>query len=224
MSAIGCHVHHLACFVAGLAVARVAADVGALMPGRKVVDYASALLEFEGGARGTFTVTQAAAGGENDIRLRVYGDKGMLEWSHRDLSYLRLALHRRAGAHHRPRRSVPAARDHRPRAHAARTSGGIARGLREHLRRSRAGADCAHARRDGARPAVSAHRGGRAHDGVHRGVHRVAARPAAGSTWRRCRGLRDCTSQSLPSRCSDTTASPRSTRFRSRAGAASRGP
>src|SRR5207342_60599 len=59
---------------------------------RKVVDYASALLEFEGGARGTFTVTQAAAGGENDIRLRVYGDKGMLEWSHRELSYLRLAL------------------------------------------------------------------------------------------------------------------------------------
>ena len=36
----------------------------------------SALLEFEGGARGTFTATQAAAGGENDIRLRVYGEKG----------------------------------------------------------------------------------------------------------------------------------------------------
>jgi predicted dehydrogenase len=91
MSAIGCHAQHLACFVSGLAIARVAADVGALMPGRKVVDYASALIEFEGGARGTFTVTQAAAGGENDIRLRVYGEKGMLDWSHRDLSYLKLA-------------------------------------------------------------------------------------------------------------------------------------
>jgi predicted dehydrogenase len=44
------------------------ADMGALMPGRKVVDYASALIEFDGGARGTFTATQAAAGGENDIR------------------------------------------------------------------------------------------------------------------------------------------------------------
>ena len=62
------------------------------MPGRKVVDYVSALVEFEGGARGTFTVTQAAAGGENDIRLRVYGEKGMLEWWHRDPSYLRFAL------------------------------------------------------------------------------------------------------------------------------------
>ncbi len=92
MSAIGCHAQHLACFVAGLPVARVAADVGALMPGRKVVDHVSALLEFAGGARGTFTVTQAAAGGENDIRLRVYGEKGMLDWWHREPSYLKLAL------------------------------------------------------------------------------------------------------------------------------------
>jgi predicted dehydrogenase len=71
MSAIGCHAQHLACFTSGLAIARVAADVGALLPGRKVVDYTSALMEFEGGARGTLTVTQAAAGGENDIRLRI---------------------------------------------------------------------------------------------------------------------------------------------------------
>jgi len=92
MSAIGCHAQHLACFVAGLNAARVAADVGSLTPGRTVVDHVSALIEFEGGARGMFTVTQAAAGGENDIRLRIYGEKGMLDWSHRDLSYLRLAL------------------------------------------------------------------------------------------------------------------------------------
>jgi predicted dehydrogenase len=62
------------------------------MPGRKVIDYTSALLEFEGGARGTFTVTQAASGAENDIRLRIYGEKGMLDWSHRESSYLRIAL------------------------------------------------------------------------------------------------------------------------------------
>ena len=92
MSAIGCHAQHLACFVSGLRTARVAADVRALLPGRTVVDYVSALIEFEGGARGTFTVTQAAAGGENDIRLRLYGEKGMLDWSHRNPSYLTLAL------------------------------------------------------------------------------------------------------------------------------------
>ncbi len=93
MSAIGCHAQHLASFVSGLATTRVVADVRALLPGRKVIDYVSALVEFEGGPHGTFTVTQAAAGGENDIRLRVYGEKGMLDWSHREPSYLKLALH-----------------------------------------------------------------------------------------------------------------------------------
>jgi predicted dehydrogenase len=88
MSAIGCHAQHLACFATGQTVARVCADVGALVPGRVVVDHVSALLEFDGGVHGTFTVTQAAAGGENDIRLRVYGEQGVLDWSHRNASYL----------------------------------------------------------------------------------------------------------------------------------------
>lgn len=92
MSAIGCHAQQLASFVSGQEIARVSADVGALVPGREVVDYVSALIAMDDGTRGTFTVTQAAAGGENDIRLRVYGDKGMLEWWHRDPSYLRLAM------------------------------------------------------------------------------------------------------------------------------------
>jgi predicted dehydrogenase len=92
MSAIGCHAQHLACFTAGLRVARVAADAGALVPGRRVIDHVSALLEFDNGARGTFTATQAAAGAENDIALRIYGERGMLEWRHRSSSYLSLAL------------------------------------------------------------------------------------------------------------------------------------
>jgi predicted dehydrogenase len=92
MSAIGCHAHQLACSVVGQRVARVSADAGTLMPGRQVIDTVSALLAFDGGARGTFTATQAAAGAENDIRLRVYGERGHLDWSHRNESYLTLAL------------------------------------------------------------------------------------------------------------------------------------
>jgi predicted dehydrogenase len=92
MSAIGCHAQHLACFVTRQSIGRVCADMGAVMPGRMVHDYASALIELDGGARGTFTATQAAAGAENDIRLRVYGDKGMVEWFHRDCNYLKLAM------------------------------------------------------------------------------------------------------------------------------------
>ena len=94
MSAIGCHAQHLACFASGRTVVRLCADVGALMPRRSLVDYTSALCELDGGVRGTFTVTQAAAGAENDIRLRVYGEKGMIDWNHREASYLRLALQR----------------------------------------------------------------------------------------------------------------------------------
>lgn len=91
MSAIGCHAQHLATSTLGRDVARVSADVGALVPGRRVVDHVSALLEFEGGARGTFTATNAAAGAENDVRLRVVGERGLVEWWHREPSYLRLA-------------------------------------------------------------------------------------------------------------------------------------
>lgn len=93
MGAIGCHGQHLACFTSGQRIRRVCADVGALVPGRIVTDHVSALLEFEGGARGTFTATQAAAGAENDIRLRLFGAKGSLEWSHHQASYLQLSIH-----------------------------------------------------------------------------------------------------------------------------------
>ncbi|MEO6566873.1 MAG: Gfo/Idh/MocA family oxidoreductase [Casimicrobiaceae bacterium] len=92
MSAIGTHAQHLASFVSGRNVARVVADVGTLLPGRQVVDYVAALMKMEGGSRGNFTVTQAAAGGENDIRLRIYGDQGMLDWNHRNASYLRVQM------------------------------------------------------------------------------------------------------------------------------------
>lgn len=91
-SAIGCHAQHLACNVSGLTIDSVSADVGALMPGRVVTDTVLANLRFAGGARGQYTITQAAAGGENDIRLRIYGERGLLDWSHRNSAYLQLNL------------------------------------------------------------------------------------------------------------------------------------
>ena len=68
------------------------ADVGALIPGRSVTDTVLANLRFAGGARGQYTITQAAAGSENDIRLRVYGERGHLDWSHRQSAYLHLNI------------------------------------------------------------------------------------------------------------------------------------
>jgi len=92
LSAIGCHVQHLACFAADTSVSEVSADIAGLVEGRALIDYTSANLKFENGARGTFTVTQAAAGGENDIRLRIYGDKGMIDWNHQNASYVRVQM------------------------------------------------------------------------------------------------------------------------------------
>ena len=91
-SAIGCHAQHLACTVSGLQIAAVSADVGALMPGRTVIDTVLANLRFDSGARGQYTITQAAAGGENDIRLRIYGERGLIDWSHRNSAYLHLNI------------------------------------------------------------------------------------------------------------------------------------
>ena len=80
MGDIGTHAHNLVRFITGLEVAEVAAEVGAIVPNRLVHDYAGALLRFDNGARGSFWVTQAAAGVENCLRIRVSGTLGSLEW------------------------------------------------------------------------------------------------------------------------------------------------
>jgi len=80
MGQIGNHAHHLARFITGLEIDEVCADIGSIVPGRLVHDFAGALLRFTNGARGTFWVTQAAAGVENCLRIRVSGTKGSLEW------------------------------------------------------------------------------------------------------------------------------------------------
>lgn len=80
MGDIGTHAHNLTRFITGLEVDAVAAEIGAIVPNRLVHDFGGALLRFDNGARGTFWVTQAAAGVENCLRIRVSGNKGTLEW------------------------------------------------------------------------------------------------------------------------------------------------
>lgn len=80
MGDIGTHAHNLVRFITGLEIDEVAAEVGTIVPGRLIHDYAGALLRFDNGARGSFWVTQAAAGVENGLRIRVSGSKGTLEW------------------------------------------------------------------------------------------------------------------------------------------------
>ena len=80
MGDIGTHAHNLTRFITGLEVDEVAAEVGAIVPKRIIHDFGGAMLRFSNGARGSFWVTQAAAGVENCLRIRVSGTKGSLEW------------------------------------------------------------------------------------------------------------------------------------------------
>ena len=80
MGDIGTHAHNLLRFINGLEVAKLAAELGAIGLRRLVHDYAGALLRLGNGARGSFWVTQAAAGVENCLRIRVSGTMGPLEW------------------------------------------------------------------------------------------------------------------------------------------------
>lgn len=80
MGDIGTHAHNLIRYVTGLEVAEVAAEAGAIVPNRKIDDYAGAMLRMTNGARGSFWVTQAAAGVENSLQFRISGTKGTLEW------------------------------------------------------------------------------------------------------------------------------------------------
>ncbi len=85
---IGTHAHNLARFVTGLEVESLAADLDAFVPGRQVDDNGHVMLRFEGGAKGMLWCSQVAPGNENALRIRVYGDKGGLEWAQEDPNYL----------------------------------------------------------------------------------------------------------------------------------------
>ncbi|MDZ7937158.1 MAG: Gfo/Idh/MocA family oxidoreductase [Rhodoferax sp.] len=80
MGDIGTHAHNLLRFITGLEVAEIAAELGTSVPDRVTDDYAGAMLRMNNGARGSFWVTQAAAGVENGLRIRVSGSLGSIEW------------------------------------------------------------------------------------------------------------------------------------------------
>ncbi|RYH10595.1 Gfo/Idh/MocA family protein [Tropicimonas sp. IMCC6043] len=85
---IGTHAFNLASFVSGLELEALAADLQSFVPGRRVDDNGHVMLRFKGGARGMLWCSQVAPGNENALRIRVYGDKGGLEWAQEDPNYL----------------------------------------------------------------------------------------------------------------------------------------
>jgi predicted dehydrogenase len=80
MGDIGTHAHNLLRFITGLEVRSVSAQVGTVVPGQSVDDYAGAMIRLSNGAPAMFLATQAAAGIENNLKIRVCGSLGTLEW------------------------------------------------------------------------------------------------------------------------------------------------
>ncbi|MAM33294.1 MAG: oxidoreductase [Acidimicrobiaceae bacterium] len=77
---IGTHAFNLAAFVTNMVPCEISAELSSFVPGRKVDDNAFIRLRYRNGARGTIWSSQVAVGCENGLKLRIYGDKGGLEW------------------------------------------------------------------------------------------------------------------------------------------------
>ena len=90
MGDIGTHAFNLAEYVSGLKVTKICADINIVVPGRKLDDDGNVLLKFENGASGSLFATQIAAGEENNIKIRVYGEKGGLVWQQEDANTLQV--------------------------------------------------------------------------------------------------------------------------------------
>jgi predicted dehydrogenase len=80
MGDIGTHAENLARYVTGLEIKELCADLTAFVPGRKLDDDGSVLLRYHGGAKGILHASQICVGEENNLSLRVYGEKLGLEW------------------------------------------------------------------------------------------------------------------------------------------------
>jgi predicted dehydrogenase len=77
---IGTHAEHLAEYITGLKINELCADVSSIVAGRILDDDCNVLLHFDNGARGILYASQISAGEENNLKIKVYGEKGGIEW------------------------------------------------------------------------------------------------------------------------------------------------
>jgi len=77
---IGTHAGHLAEYISGLKITQICADLNIVVEGRTIDDDGNILLKFDNGANGVLIASQIAAGEENALNIRIYGEKGGLEW------------------------------------------------------------------------------------------------------------------------------------------------
>ena len=84
MGDIGTHAAHLAEYISGLKIKQLCADLSIMVEGRALDDDGNVLLRFDNGATGVLTASQVAAGEENALKIRVYGENGGIEWAQQE--------------------------------------------------------------------------------------------------------------------------------------------
>jgi len=84
MGDIGTHAAHLAEYISGLQIKQLCADLSIMVEGRALDDDGNVLLRFDNGATGILVASQVAAGEENALKIRVYGENGGLEWAQQE--------------------------------------------------------------------------------------------------------------------------------------------
>lgn len=84
MGDIGTHAAHLSEYISGLKITHLCADLNIMVEGRALDDDGNVLLKFDNGAAGVLMASQVAAGEENALKIRIYGEKGGLEWTQQE--------------------------------------------------------------------------------------------------------------------------------------------
>ena len=84
MGDIGTHAVHLAEYISGLRITKLCADLNVMVEGRALDDDGNVLLKFDNGAAGVLVATQIAAGEENNLKIRIYGEKGGIDWTQQE--------------------------------------------------------------------------------------------------------------------------------------------
>ncbi len=90
---IGTHAAHLSEYITGAKITHLCADLHILVEGRMLDDDGDVLLRFDNGARGVLMASQVAAGEENALKIRVYGEKGGIEWAQQEPNTLLVKWH-----------------------------------------------------------------------------------------------------------------------------------
>lgn len=81
---IGTHAENLAEYITGLKISELAADISTFVEGRALDDDVNVLLRFDNGAKGILHSSQISVGEENNLNIRVYGEKGGIEWHQKE--------------------------------------------------------------------------------------------------------------------------------------------